>query len=102
MKRRGLGDASRLFAAGSPDSPKRIYPRLFAWKASQPTGLALPLKKCTGCQHKQFVKRFISASSSAIHEAICSRENLRGGGSVTPDRRKRVARNRMSSCFCSG
>lgn len=47
-------------------------------------------------------KRCISASSSEIHEAICSRENFRGVGSFTPDRRKRVARNRISSCFCSG
>src|SRR5207244_4364324 len=52
--------------------------------------------------HAPSRKRCISASSSAIHEAICSRENLRGGGSFTPEPRKRVARNKMSSCFSSG
>src|SRR5205085_1764387 len=46
--------------------------------------------------------RCISASSCAIHPAICSRANLRGSGSLAPCARKRVARNNNSSCFCSG
>ena len=87
---------------------------------------ALSLKENARTEHKQPVKRLthepakvtlvqfekqphlpsrnrcISASSRAIQPAICSRENLRGSGSLAPCARKRVARNNNSSCFCSG
>jgi len=47
-------------------------------------------------------KRCMSASSSAIQPAICSRENFRGSGVRTPCPRSRVARNSISCCFSSG
>ena len=46
--------------------------------------------------------RCISASSSAIQAAVCSRENLRGSGIRAPCARRRAARKSINSCFCSG
>lgn len=43
-----------------------------------------------------------SASSSAIHSAVCWGGNRRGSGIRAPWPRNRAARNTINSCFCSG